>query len=173
MVVVGQEISQKAGGVSFVFGADKNFNTIASGNDQSLQDSLALDEIRQGGAEARFLDVHPLTHFDGRGAMVHSYEQKVHGKRRGWGLGIKGWGKTGPNPESRTPNPIGVNRVSTCFPRPMPYGKLPSCGIYPCCPLKKLIPRNVTIMAANPRMATYAARRPRQVPLRRVENRTR
>jgi len=39
-------------------------------------------------------------------------------------------------------------------PSSIPYGRPPTLGTYPCCPLNKLTPRKVTMMAANPKIAT-------------------
>jgi len=40
------------------------------------------------------------------------------------------------------------------LPTPEFHGSSLNLGKYPCCPLSRLIPRNVTIMAAKPKMAT-------------------
>ena len=41
---------------------------------------MAPGEVRQSSRQARFLDVHPLTHFDGRGTMIHPHQNKIHGR---------------------------------------------------------------------------------------------
>src|SRR5204863_6308457 len=77
VVVFGQKRPHNGRRLRILARVRDQLHAVARGHNHALENPLAMGEVGYGGGEARFLDVHPLAHLDGRRAMIDYHEQEL------------------------------------------------------------------------------------------------
>ena len=82
VMIVEQKLSHERHSFDSVFGVADYLDAITGGNNHAFQNALPADQVSERLGQARFMDVHPLAHFDRCRAMIHSYKDEVHTRSR-------------------------------------------------------------------------------------------